>query len=199
MQTEGRNNFMHYTTMIRAKNDATISGDALTVKLFENICILAIADGLGSGTEANASATVVIKELEGNPELELSELLRRSDLKMLGLRGAVAAIMRVCFQRNHIQFASIGNISCYIFRPSEGKVIYPRQMRGYLSGRTQHFVVQALEYKKGDFFLLHTDGIEITDIRSLLLENEFIKLQQVQSSYLTLKNDDASLIAARLF
>lgn len=199
MGTEDRNDFIHYTTMLQAKNNEQISGDAVSVKLFEDMCVLAMADGLGSGAEANASATVVIEELDKNPRMSLSELLQCSNDKMIGMRGAVAATMRIYFQQKRIEFASIGNIACYIFRTSEQKIIYPRQMRGYLSGNMQHFVIQALEYKKGDFFLLHTDGIEINNIRNLLFENEFIKLQQIDPSYLSLKNDDASLIAARLF
>ncbi|GEK29835.1 MAG: SpoIIE family protein phosphatase [Kurthia sp.] len=199
MGMEGRNNFIHYTTMVQAKNNAEISGDLVNVILTEDCCIAAIADGLGSGAGANASATVVVNELSHEKVGNIADILYQSNLQMKGKRGAVAAIIKIRFEQKVIEYTSIGNISCYVFNPIQEKVIYPRQKTGYLSGMDQTFTVQAMEYQEGDFFLLHTDGIQLGNPRSLLDEEEFIKLQRMHSEVVHIQNDDASFIAGRLF
>lgn len=185
--------------MVQAKRDGAVSGDAYKVILSEEDCTAVIVDGLGSGAEANASATAVVKEFEKEPNCRLDYLLRKGNEQMVGMRGAVAAFIRVRFKERVIEFSSIGNISCYIFRRNSNKVIYPRQKMGYLSGAEQQFSVQALTYEAGDFFLLHSDGLAVDNVKALLIEEEFIRMQFAQSRHLEFHNDDSSFIAGRLF
>lgn len=199
MNTAERNDFIHYTAMVQPKIAGTLSGDAYKVMLSEEECTAVIVDGLGSGAEANASATAIVKEFEKNPNSRLDYLLSKGNEQMIGMRGAVAALIRVRFKERIIEFSSIGNISCYIFRKNPNKVIYPRQKMGYLSGMEQQFSVQALSYEEGDFFLLHSDGLGIDNVKALLSEEEFIRVQFAQSSHLEFHNDDSSFIAGRLF
>lgn len=199
MNTMGRNDFLHYTTMVSAKNNTLVSGDRLKAILSETEFTAVLVDGLGSGAGARASATIVIEELEKAPTVKLDALLEKSNARMIGMRGAVAAAIRIKFKRKIIEFSSIGNISCYIFRQQTKKIIYPRQMMGYLSGNPQHFTIQALEYESGDFFFLHSDGLEINEKKALLIEEEFIRVQSARSNYIHFHNDDASFIAGRLF
>lgn len=199
MNTVGRNDFIHYTTMVSAKNNANISGDLLKVILSDAECTAVLVDGLGSGAGANASAVLVIEEFEKSPAIKLDDLLNKSNARMIGMRGAVAAAIRIKFKKKLIEFSSIGNISCYIFRQSTKEIIYPRQMMGYLSGTSQNFTVQALEYQAGDFFFLHSDGLELKETTALLEEEEFLKVQSARSKHIKFNNDDVSFIAGRLF
>lgn len=199
MNTIGRNDFLHYTTMVSAKNNDLISGDRLKAILSDADFTAVLVDGLGSGAGAHASASIVIEELEKAPSAKLDTLLENSNERMIGMRGAVAAAIRIKFKRKIIEFSSIGNISCYIFRQHSKKIIYPRQMMGYLSGSPKKFTIQALEYQPGDFFFLHSDGLEISEAEKLLNEEEFIRVQSARSSQIIFHNDDASFIAGRLF
>lgn len=185
--------------MVQSKRVGTVSGDAYKVILSDEDCTAVIVDGLGSGAEANASAVAIVKAFEKEPNSRLDDLLNKGNERMSGMRGAVAAFIRVRFKDRIIEFSSIGNISCYIFRKRSNKVIYPRQKMGYLSGMEQQFFVQALVYEPGDFFLLHSDGLAIGDVKALLAEEEFMRVQYAQSDYLEFHNDDSSFIAGRLF
>lgn len=199
MEANERNNAMHYTAFIQSKRQGEISGDAFKALMSSNEFIAVLADGLGSGAGANASATVVINEVEKNPLHKLENLFKSMNEKMIGMRGAVAAIMRIHFKERVIEFSSIGNISCYIFKQKSKQIIYPRQKMGYLSGEAHQFYTQGLEYESGDYFLLHSDGISIDNVKALLSEEEFLKVQYAKSDYLKFHNDDASFIAGRLF
>ncbi|GEK33212.1 SpoIIE family protein phosphatase [Kurthia sibirica] len=199
MKKDGRNDFIQYTTLLHAKNNAAVSGDAFSIVLTDDSFVAVLVDGLGSGIEANVSAKIVTEELERDPTCGLDDILQRSNARMLGKRGAVAAVIRIRFQQQIIEFSSIGNITCKIFRQLPKKIIYPRRTVGYLSGVEQGFFIQAVEYYSGDSFILHTDGIEIIEAGTLFSEEEFIKFQYGQSTNLKLQNDDASFIAGRLF
>lgn len=199
MNADERNDFIHYTAFLKPKVAGNISGDAFNVKISDDEFVAVLIDGLGSGAEAYASAAVIIKEFEDNPFTKLEQLLQRSNEQMIGMRGAVAAVIRIRFKERLIEYSSIGNISCYIFKRKMKKVIHPRQQMGYLSGEERFFSTQAIEYEVGDFFLLHSDGIGITDTKLLLNEEEFMRSQYMQSNVIKFHNDDASFIAGRLF
>lgn len=185
--------------MVKAKKEGVVSGDAYKVILSDEDCTAVIVDGLGSGAEANASAVAVVEEFRKEPTGKLDYLLDKGNERMVGMRGAVAAFIRVRFKERIIEFSSIGNISCYIFRINPNKVIYPRQKMGYLSGMEQQFFVQALAYEPGDFFLLHSDGLAVDNVKALLVEEEFMRVQFARSDHLEFHNDDSSFIAGRLF
>lgn len=199
MKSEARNDFIQYTTYLSAKKGSEVSGDAYSVILTDESFVAVLVDGLGSGIEANASAIIVTEELERDPACNLVTLLQRSNARLLGQRGAVAAAIRIRFKQQIIEFSSIGNITCKIFRQVPNKIIYPRRKVGYLSGVEQGFFIQAVEYNSGDAFILHTDGIEIIEAKTLFSEEEFIRFQYAESSTLKFQNDDASFIAGRLF
>lgn len=199
MNADERNDHIHYTAFLKAKAEGMLSGDAFKVRLMDGEYEAVLIDGLGSGAGANASATVVINEFEDNPSIKPEQLLEKSNGKLIGMRGAVAAAICIHFESRLIEYSSIGNISCYIFKRKTKRIIYPRQQMGYLSGEKQFFSTQAIEYESGDYFLLHTDGVSVNDLKVLFDEEEFMRVQYMQSDSIQFHNDDASFIAGRLF
>lgn len=199
MYQDETNRKIHYTTMLCSKREGVVSGDALKTILTDNEFTAVLVDGLGSGEGAHTSAEIVIKQLEDSPNTNLADLLLKSNKGMVGERGAVAAAIRINFERKSIELSSIGNITCYFFQPRNQKVVYPKPMRGYLSGIDQKFQVQEFTYEAGDFFLVHSDGVKVEVVSALLDEDEFMRVQLAQSEYIKMQNDDASFIAGRLF
>ncbi|ARK21384.1 phosphoserine phosphatase [Sporosarcina sp. P26b] len=173
------------------------SGDAYYIHSEEDYFICAIADGLGSGTEAKESAEIIPQVLKLYHHESPDDLLHRCNKKMLHKRGAAVGIVKVYFEQQTLEYSCVGNIRIYILQ-SSGQMIYPLPVMGYLSGRPQSPRTQRYPYNKNDRFFLHSDGVNLRSPKKYLQENStpYQLYKKVEGTIED--NDDATFISASL-
>lgn len=180
-----------------AKSGNHVSGDTYFVHSEENYFICAIADGLGNGPDAHQSAQVIPDILNEYHAKMIDELLIRCNEHMLHKRGAAVAIVKVDYKRRTVQYSCVGNVRFYLLQ-DKVNMIYPLPVMGYLSGRPQNPRTQTYDYRKGDLFLLHSDGVILKSPKASLKESagayELSKNVLPKIDY----NDDATFIAGSL-
>lgn len=173
------------------------SGDTYFIHTEEDYFICAIADGLGSGPIARQSAQIIPKVLAVHHHESIDELLSRCNEHMVQKRGAAVAIVKANYKQKTIQYSCVGNVRFYMLR-ERVEMIYPLPVMGYLSGRPQKLRTQEYEYRKGDLFFLHSDGVTLKSPKASLTKSS--------GSYDLYRNivqsidyeDDATFIAGSL-
>ncbi|PIC65110.1 phosphoserine phosphatase [Sporosarcina sp. P13] len=173
------------------------SGDAYYIHSEEDYFICAIADGLGSGLLAMESAEVIPEVLEEYHHESPDDLLLRCNKEMFHKRGAAVGIVKVYYAQQTLEYSCVGNIRLYILQ-SNGQMIYPLPVMGYLSGRPQLLRTQRYPYHKNDRFFLHSDGVNLRSPKKYLQENStpYQLYKKVESTIED--HDDATFIAASL-
>lgn len=173
------------------------SGDAYYIHSEKDYFICAIADGLGSGPVAKESAEVIPEVLEKYHHESPDDLLLRCNKFMLHKRGAAVGIVKVYFEQQTLEYSCVGNIRLYILQ-SNGQMIYPLPVMGYLSGRPQSLRTQRYPYNEKDRFFLHSDGVNLRSPKKYLQENStpYLLYKKIESTIED--HDDATFIAASL-
>ncbi|MET1013316.1 MAG: PP2C family serine/threonine-protein phosphatase [Paenisporosarcina sp.] len=146
-----------------AKEGNRECGDTYFTFMNDQYFLCAIADGLGNGPIARQSSEIIPLILAEYHHETIDELLLRCNVLMMHKRGAAVAIVKVCFAAKTIEYSCVGNIKFYMTRRDDEKMIYPLPVMGYLSGRPQKLRTQKYEYKPGDLFLLHSDGVVMSN------------------------------------
>lgn len=141
-----------------AKNGKASCGDSYFVKDCGDYFVVAIADGLGSGTEARVASSRAIVLLEQCHAQSIVNVVQTINRQMSGTRGIVFAIAKFFPKGRFIEYASIGNIRFTLY-PSQGKRIRTLPQPGYLDGRTVQLEHQSFPYAPGDSFVMYSDGI----------------------------------------
>jgi phosphoserine phosphatase RsbX len=160
------------------------------------ICIL--ADGLGSGKFAYESSHAVVELVEKHHHEDVSTLMNYCNEELLHKRGAAVAIIKVYFDSQEFEYSCVGNIRFYLYS-SVGKMTYPLPVTGYLSGRPQKYRTQRFSYEPQSKFLLHSDGLNITNIKSLLQNsNSLRRINDEISLRLAEPIDDTTFIVGSL-
>lgn len=173
------------------------SGDTYYIHTEEDYFICAIADGLGSGPIARQSAQIIPKVLNEYHHETIDELLSRCNEQMMHKRGAAVAMVKVDYQRKTIQYSCVGNVRLYILQ-DRAEMIYPLPVMGYLSGRPQKLKMQQYNYREGDLFFLHSDGVTLSSPKATLKASSgpYELYQTVLGSIE--QGDDATFIAGSL-
>ncbi|KAA0948410.1 SpoIIE family protein phosphatase [Sporosarcina sp. ANT_H38] len=172
-------------------------GDTYFIHSEEDYFICAIADGLGNGPIARQSAQILPEVLKEYHHESIDELLTRCNEHMVQKRGAAVAIVKVDYKRNIIEYSCVGNVRFYMLHNFD-EMIYPLPVMGYLSGRPQKLKTQQYNYKKGNLFFLHSDGIELRSPKASMKESSgpYGLYQKVLESIE--HGDDATFIAGSL-
>lgn len=160
-------------TFQRAKLLQQYCGDVFYTYEKEDHFLCVLADGLGSGYEANLAAKAVTDIVESEPEADLVTMIEHCNQAVAGLRGAAVAIIRADFQLQKLAYVGLGNIRFYML-DRQGKLSFPLSTTGFLSGRTQHFKQKNLEFKPGSKFLLHSDGLVLKKVKNYLTSSQCI-------------------------
>ncbi|HSJ38990.1 MAG TPA: PP2C family serine/threonine-protein phosphatase [Planococcus sp. (in: firmicutes)] len=151
-----------------AKKGNFESGDSYHTVLTEDYFICSVADGLGSGPVARESSQVIPQILREHHHEPIDSLMKRFNDLMVQKRGAAVAIFKVDFKNKTLEYSCVGNIRFYLYRKQSDEMIYPLPVMGYLSGRPQKLNTQLYTYMEGDLFLIHSDGVELRNPKSLM-------------------------------
>lgn len=135
----------------------TRCGDMYTIVEREGYYVVAVADGLGHGAEAEVAAKRAIETVERHADLYPARLLEVCHEALHGTRGAVLGIARIEPEARTLRYAGLGNIEARIV--TEAKTFRPVSVNGIVGHSARKFREEAFSYSPGDVLVLHSDGI----------------------------------------
>lgn len=181
------------------KQGKTLCGDSFLIKATEDYFICAVADGLGSGERANESSSAIKDVVEEFHTEDVDVLIEKSNEVLKNKRGATVAILKAYFKQNLFTFSSVGNIRFVLYSPA-GTFVYPLPVLGYMSGKPQKFRVQSFPYDAGSKFIIHSDGLNIPAVKSLLKDYRTIEdISHHLEPYTISRQDDLTYVVGQLF
>lgn len=193
------NNFIHTLAYQLPKEGKTCCGDSYYIKATDEYFICALADGLGSGERANESSSAISALVEKKHHEEVDLLIDLCNQELKDKRGATVSILKIDFKNKQFTYSSVGNIRFILSSPS-GSYIYPLPILGYLSGKPQKYRTQTYSYEEGSKFIIHTDGLVLPAIKTLLNNGQSIEdLSCHLDLYTKTRKDDLTYIVGQLF
>jgi negative regulator of sigma-B (phosphoserine phosphatase) len=140
----------------RPMRGLTVCGDAFRVMSIGENTLIAIADGSGHGPEAAVAATLFCETAMARGSEPLPSILQAAHLKLRSTAGAAGALLTVNCKERLLHFAGIGDI---ILRGAGRTPVRAVSLPGMLGHRLHRTRMFHCECRKGDLYLLHTDGI----------------------------------------
>lgn len=184
----------------RALPGQSTSGDLHLVKPRDNVCLMAVVDGVGHGDEATTAARTAVKVLEDHPTEQVISLVKLCHQTLLQTRGVVMTVASLQLAEGIISWVGVGNVEGVLFRadvnatPPSERVLLRSGLVGYQLPALQASV---LSLAVGDLLVFATDGIR-TGFTADLFNGD--SAQQIADHILThyLKgNDDALVLVVR--
>lgn len=184
----------------KEKEGNHLCGDSFMMIETDDYFLCAVADGLGSGEYAFKSSDIAMEILRTHHEWTVPDLMDECNRHLCGERGTVITILKIVFDEKKVIYGNIGNIGSFI-AADEQKAHRPLPAPGFLSGRKFHYRLEHYYYKKNLHFILHSDGISISQEEY----NWMIDLQSTDVSmrYLAEKSqktkDDRTVLIGSLY
>jgi serine/threonine protein phosphatase PrpC len=136
-----------------------VAGDATSIVRAGRRLAVALADGLGHGPEARASADRALHALNSRVFDSLQEGLQAAHQAVRGRRrGAVLAVARFDADASNVTFAGVGNIDLIVL---DGAVRRLVARHGMLGGNLPRIIVESVPFDPGSLALMCSDGIAI--------------------------------------
>ncbi len=146
----------------RALHGETVCGDCHVVEQTTKGWLLAVADGLGHGSEAAFASTifqnVLIRHKNETPE----KLIRLSHDALKNTRGIACTIMTINRQQNLLSWIAVGNVEGIVrhSNPAASSIEYVTMRGGIVGYRLPELQASYLRLTEGDTLALATDGID---------------------------------------
>lgn len=118
--------------------------------------LLCLADGLGHGDAARASAQAACDHARAHPGEALEPLLWGMDAALSGMRGAAVSLLLILPDAGRAQFAGIGNVE---LRAVAKARIAPPTSPGIVGRGVRKVRAWDHTVAEGDLLVLFTDGI----------------------------------------
>lgn len=179
----------------RPRTGETACGDVGAVIPFSRGVLLCLADGLGHGVDAQASADEACRYARAHAEAPLEALLRGIDVALRGMRGAAVSVLAIHAAEGRAQFAGIGNVE---LRAVARAHVAPPTMPGIVGQRIRGVRVWEYPLATGDLLVLATDGISSRFDLSELAHLEPQALADAIVGQHHKSHDDASCLVARV-
>jgi phosphoserine phosphatase RsbX len=139
-----------------------ISGDRHVAASAAHGLAIAVIDGLGHGPEAAHAAGKAADVVEGHPDAQPEELVRRCHEALQGTRGAAITIVSIDAHSEELVWLGVGNVQATILQSevAEGRGREWVPLRGGVVG----YVLPALrsgrvQLQRDDVLVLATDGV----------------------------------------
>jgi len=147
----------------RSRMPGEASGDAFLAREDGPIAVVAVADGLGHGPEAEAAARRTLALLAGVEHGDLLAAMRHCHEGLKATRGAVLSLARIDRETSTLTWVGVGNVRGELVRrdarstPTRESLL----LRGGVLGRTlPRLQAGILAVDPGDTLVLMTDGID---------------------------------------
>ncbi len=145
----------------RALPGETENGDVHLVIKTANGWLLAVADGLGHGSQAAVASSIFIEVLCRHINETPLNQIRLSHEALIGTRGIACTIISIDSKQNLLSWVGVGNVEGVVCH--QGPVAVPNEyvtMRGGVVGyRLPELHLSHLRLLDGDTIALATDGI----------------------------------------
>ncbi|GGB19653.1 ATP-binding protein [Allosediminivita pacifica] len=159
---------------------------------------LVLADGMGHGEQAAEAGTAMAEGAVRPALLPPKHQLARLGEDLRRTRGGVISILDFDTDAERCDYANLGNISGFRLRDGEQTRFAMRD--GYIGSPAARPMGESFDMKRGDFFILHSDGLRtigaellpMVQGRSCLLAAAFL-LSRTELS----RRDDISVAVAR--
>jgi len=178
-----------------------VSGDDATFERRGASLVLALADGLGHGPEAQEPARRAIGVVRASPEAPLADLLRDAGEGLRGTRGAVMGVVSIDEATGELAHAAVGNITTIVRGGQEGRSFTGgHSVLGSGSLRPQRALEERLTLRPRDLVALCSDGLrsrlDLEAARHLGSRHPLVVAQHLLDRF-GRANDDATVVVAR--
>ncbi|SHN32037.1 SpoIIE family protein phosphatase [Gracilibacillus kekensis] len=182
----------------KAKKGNYYCGDSYFYSETDDTFTCAIADGLGSGELAKESSQVVMDVIQDNIDDTVTSMIKKSNQKLVGKRGAVLGILQINLKTKQYFYSSIGNIGLMTITSNSIKKRNIPQV-GYLSGYDRPFKVVEDTLEENLIFIMFSDGVDPKEIsNSYFLHKEVTHITDTFKHLYSHKlDDDTTLIAMK--
>ncbi|AXF57350.1 PP2C family serine/threonine-protein phosphatase [Salicibibacter kimchii] len=185
----------------KEKHGHSICGDAYYMIENDGYFLVAIADGLGSGENANRSARIAVNIIEKqHAGTSLEGLFVACNEALSHERGVVMTILKIDYASKNIFYGNIGNVGC-ILSINDGKCYRPIPSSGFLAGRRMTPRTYTYPYDSEVSFVLYSDGAEVHNMRDRFVQyhaapSEFV--QNMVGSNDAICKDDITIISGHM-
>lgn len=118
--------------------------------------VVAVADGLGHGPEADKAAGVACEYVKKNRTSDVGSLMQGLDEALVRTRGAAVTIVHIDIRSGQLCHAGVGNVQLSA-RSKTSINAFPTP--GVLGRGIRKVMVTKIQLYDGDFFVIYTDGI----------------------------------------
>ena len=132
-------------------------GDNWFFKTADHRHLIALADGLGHGTDAAHAANEAIRIFEEKSDGKLAEVLQKAHSALRSTRGVAMSLVDVGLESRVVRFAGIGNIAGSLLDGASSRSMVSHN--GTLGGAVQRFQEFIYSWPTDGLMVLHTDGL----------------------------------------
>jgi negative regulator of sigma-B (phosphoserine phosphatase) len=192
-----------FSAFQKPKNKYKACGDSYWLKetIDEMICV--IADGLGSGEQAQLASRAAVETVKQYETYSVLDIVKRVNKEQRNFRGVVLSIVKYNKKTEWLEFCGVGNISLKIIS-GPNSTVQPRPKNGFLSGRPVELDVQLLKMPRNSWLTMYSDGISLQVKKLNLLYNvltnctyEEINHYLEMEPFNSLKQDDITIIIGK--
>lgn len=159
---------------------------------------MAVADGLGHGSEAAHAAELAMACIGANPDRSVVEFFDVCDRQLRDTRGVALAVAAVTIDTGQITIASVGNIRTVLLTSTKDHRF--GGSRGIVGGGYARLTPEVRTLAPGDVLALFSDGMdEFSTLRESLSETEHLVENQALAvlTRWSRPDDDAALLIYR--
>lgn len=176
------------------------SGDLSLVKRVGVGTLVAVVDGLGHGQEAASAAHAAVSALDRYSREPLSDLVRRAQEALLGLRGVVLGLAYLDPQAATLTWLGVGNIGGILLRADSGNrpariTLVPSA--GFIGGDPPHPTTRSVPLALGDTVIMFSDGVKESFADAVVLGSTPQEIADSAIARHSKGNDDALVLVAR--
>jgi len=185
----------------RAREGETESGDRFVVTALTDGVLLAVADGLGHGTEAALAADLAMRTVERYAADPLIEIVKRCHQSLLPTRGVALSLARWDARDRVLTWIGVGNVEGLLLHSNGGAAPASHRLvlRGGVVGvRLPALLVTPLVVAGNGLLVLATDGIAGGFDKELVLSGRPEPMADQILARHSRSADDAMVLVARL-
>jgi phosphoserine phosphatase RsbX len=192
-----------FSAFQKPKNKHKACGDSYWLKETDDEMICVIADGLGSGEQAQLASRAAVETVQQYETHPVMDIVNHVNEEQRNFRGVVLSIVKYNKKTEWLEFCGVGNISLKIIS-GPNMVLQPRPKNGFLSGRPVQLDVQQMKMPRNSWLTMYSDGIYLQVKKLDLLYNVLTNctykeineyLEMEPANYL--KQDDITIIIGK--
>jgi serine phosphatase RsbU (regulator of sigma subunit) len=134
-----------------------VSGDAWQIDWDEDVCRIAVVDGLGHGPQAAAAALAATTDLASHPGRDPAAAIQGCHEAIKGTRGAAMLVACVDLRVGQLTIAGVGNVEAQLWQ--HGRTQHLMSDRGIVGSVLPRIQPVALPLDADWLLLIYTDGI----------------------------------------